>query len=994
MPKTVGVLSEFMQTATLMVMDHASYSGKIGMRFIRRAGYNPHNTRAALTILAGVGCLYNFPESSRTARAPWHRYGGLLPGSAILVLFISVMAGLILEPEMFRWVVSGFGETQPNGAFGFALLTIALLLLDSSTRQLRAVSRGAALCAALIGALTSFEYLTGRSLGIDQLLFAGPLSAVDSGRMSPVTALNLVLMGSAILLLDFRWRRFSPSMLLTGISASLCFLTLTGSAYDSGSLNQLSMFHRVSRYAPLSFLLLCVAITLARPGRGVAAILLRRDLGGEAARRLLPVAIFIPFTAGLLIFRMQKAGTYGPALMVFLFLVAPVVIFVPLVLLSASLLSRLERERKQSEHELRVSTQRFSSVVASAMDAIITLDGNMRVVVFNEAAEKMFGCPAWEAMGASLDRFLPPQFRESHEAHIRTFGIAGVTARSMISPGILSAVRVSGEQFPIEATVSHIQVAGQELYTVILRDITERKRVEETLSQSEARFRWIYEQAAVGIGQVGLDGRLLMVNAALCRMLGYEESELRGKQVSDIIHPDDLAREAAMLDAMQRGHQPSYSIEKRYLHRNGSAVWVNVNSSVVNDSAGVQLYRISVIQNVTERKRAEEQLKQAQKMEAIGRLAGGVAHDFNTLLNVMLGYSDILLAEMPHEDGRREFVLQIRNSGKAAAMLTKQLLAFSRKQAVVQEVVDLREVSSKLTPILGRMLRDDIELTVKCTEESCPVKVDPGQIQQLMLNLVANAGDAMPNGGQLNIEVKTVEIDESYVQQHPTLKVGRHAMLAICDSGTGMDAQTVAHIFEPFFTTKEAGSGTGLGLATVYGIAKSNGGDIWVYSEPSMGTIFKVFLPLTVEPLQRTEPAIVPAGASHGGGETILLVEDSEALRELTKVILLRDGYNILEAEDGIAALEVSKKFPGVIHMVLTDVVMPRMRGPDLAQQIVKQRPEIAIVFLSGYTEEAVAQSGRMQGFTLVEKPYSSEALLRSIRSVLDNSASPAALGA
>jgi PAS domain S-box-containing protein len=941
-------------------------------------------------LLAGVVRLQISSESGQTAHPSWHRYGVLLPTSVVLAISVFMMAGLIVEPQIFRWVLSRFGETKPNGVFGFAFLTISLLLLDSSPWQLRAVARASAICAALIGALTCFEYLTGSSLGIDRLLFANPLSAVDSGRMSPVTALSLVLLGGAILLLDCHWGRFSPSMLLTGFTAGLSFLTLTGFAYDPGGLHQLRMFSSVSGFAPLSFLLLCTAITFARPERGVAAILLRPDLGGEAARRLLPAAIFVPFTVGLLIFKMHNAGTYGSALMVFLFVVAPVVIFVPLVLVSASLLSRMENERKQSENELRASTQRFSSVVASAMDAIITLDDSLRIVVFNEAAEMMFGCPAWEVMGAPLDRFLPPQFSEIHAEHVRMFGVAGITTRSMKSPGILSAVRSNGETFPIEATVSHIQVAGQDLYTVILRDITERKRVEETLRQSEDRFRSIYEQAAVGIGQVAADGQFLMVNAALCRMLGYEESELRGKKVHEIIHPDDLARETVLLDAMQRGDQPQYAIEKRYLHRDGSAVWVNVNTSAVRDSAGALLYRISVIQNVTERKRAEEQLKQAQKMEAIGRLAGGVAHDFNTLLNVMLGYSDILLAELPPEDALRERVIQIRNSGNAAAMLTKQLLAFSRKQAIVQEVVDLREVSSKLTPILGRLLRDDIELTVKYSEEICPVKVDPGQIQQLMLNLVANAGDAMPEGGQLNIEVRVVELDENYVQQHPTLKVGRHAMLAICDSGTGMDAQTVAHIFEPFFTTKEAGRGTGLGLATVYGIAKSNGGDIWVYSELGVGTIFKVFLPLTTEPLRHAELAPVESPTtSDGGGETILLVEDSAALRELTKVILLRNGYKVLEAEDGITALEVSRQFPGVIHMVLTDVVMPRMRGPHLAEQIVKQRPGIAVVFLSGYTEEAIAQSDRIKGFTLVEKPYTSEVLLHSIRHALDNSLPP-----
>jgi two-component system, cell cycle sensor histidine kinase and response regulator CckA len=918
----------------------------------------------------------------------------LLPGYAVLAISAAVIAGWVFEPEVFKRIVSSFGEIRPNTAVGFLFLAMALLLLDSPRWPLRAMSRACALGAALIGALTALERLTGLNLGIDRLLFANSWNAgnLHSGRMYSVTAMNLAMLGIALLLLDFRWGRFSPSSMLTWITAVISFVALTGSVYDPVGLYRLRMFSGISLQALLVCLLLCGAIMFARPERGVAAILLSRDLGGQAARRLLPAAIFIPFAVSLLIFRLYQAGTFGPALMMILFVVAPVLIFVPLVLHSASLLNRIERERARSEEELRISTERFSSVVASAMDAIITLDENQRVIVFNEAAEKMFGCPSWDVLGKSMDRFLPMQFRETHPAHICDFGEAAITTRSMVTPGILSALRANGEQFPIEATVSQVQVAGKRIYTVILRDITERMHAEETLRHSEARFRSIYEQAGVGIAQVAFDGQLLMTNAALCRLLGYEESELRGKKIQEIVHQDDQVREAELLDAMLREHRQSFYIEKRYLHRDGSAVWVDVSSSLVNDSAGKPLYRISVIQNVTERKRAEEQLKQAQKMEAIGRLAGGVAHDFNTLLNVMLGYSELLLAELPPPDARREKVMQIKNSADAAALLTRQLLAFSRKQAIVQEVLDLREVASKMTPILARLLRDDIVLTVKCSDEVCPVKVDPGQIQQLVLNLIANAGDAMPHGGQVNIEVKAVELDETYVQLHPTVQAGRHVMLAISDTGTGMDAETVSHIFEPFFTTKEAGKGTGLGLATVYGIAKRNGGDIWVYSEPGVGTTFKVYLPLTSEALLKPEAAKIESRGAGGGGETILLVEDSAALRELTTVILTRDGYHILGAEDGVAALEVSASFEGKIHLVLTDVVMPRMRGPQLAEQILKQRPEIAVVFLSGYTEEAITQSDGITGFTLVEKPYTAEALLNSIRRALENASSRSTL--
>ncbi len=701
---------------------------------------------------------------------------------------------------------------------------------------------------------------------------------------------------------------------------------------------------------------------------------------------LLP-AILVPCAVSLLILKIIETSRSGAPVTLLLVVLAPILIFVPLVLFAATMLNRMERERRQSEEELRISTQRFSSVVASAMDAIITLDESQRVIVFNKAAEKMFGCPAWDALGKPLDRFLPAVVRGVHDEHVRRFGEVGLTTRSMTAPGVLYALRANGEQFPIEATISQVQVAGQKLYTVILRDITERKRAEETLLQSEARFRSIYEQAAVGIEQVTLDGSLLMVNPALCHMLGYQESELLGKNTAEITHPDDHALELELFRAMQRQQRNSYEIEKRYLHRDHSVVWVHVISSMVSSPAGLPLYRISVIQNTTERKRVEDQLKQAQKMEAIGRLAGGVAHDFNTLLNVMLGYSELLLSELPEGDERRDRVVQIKSSGEAGAMLTRQLLAFSRKQATAEEVLDLREAASKMTPMLGRLLRDDIVLSVKCCDGVCPVKVDPSQIQQLVLNLAANAADAMPGGGRLDIEVNTVEVDESFVRQHPLLKLGSYARLSVSDTGTGMDPATVAHIFEPFFTTKESGKGTGLGLATVYGIVKRNGGDIWVYSEVGGGTVFKVLLPLTAEMLQQAQPAKALPAALHGTGETILLVEDSAALRELTKVILVRDGYNILEAEDGMAALELSRAFAGPIHLVLTDVVMPRMRGPVLAAEIVKQRPGVAIVFLSGYTEEVISQSDKITGFTLVEKPYTAQALLHSIRRSLDEGA-------
>jgi len=698
---------------------------------------------------------------------------------------------------------------------------------------------------------------------------------------------------------------------------------------------------------------------------------------------LLPF-VLVPGCLSVLLLLLLRTGNGASPAVWLLVVLAPVLVGISLGLGVVHALRRMDADRRQSEEELRLSTQRFSSVVVSAMDAIITLDESLRIVVFNHAAETTFGCPAWEALGRPLDRFLPESVRGHHAQYIRRFGSSGNTTRSMNALGILTARRVNGEEFPIEATISQVQVGGQKLYTVILRDITERKRAEKTLMESEARFRSIYEQAGVGIEQVGLDGQLLMANAALCNMLGYEESELLEKNVAEIVHEDDYRREQKAVEEMLRGERPFYESEKRYRHRDGSLVWVRCTTSMVCGQTGEPQYRISVIQNVSERMRVEEQLRQSQKMEAIGRLAGGVAHDFNTLLNVMLGYSELLLAEFPESDPRREKVLQIKQSGEAGAMLTRQLLAFSRRQAVAEEVLDLRDVASKMTPILQRLLRDDVELKVTCCQEACPVKVDPGQIQQVVLNLVANAADALPSGGRIHLEVSAVEVEESLVVEHPLLEPGNYALLNISDTGVGMDAETLAHIFEPFYTTKEAGKGTGLGLATVYGIVKRNGGEIFVYSEPGEGTVFKVILPFTYELRQVAQPAQEIAPASATTEETILLVEDSAALRELTRVILARAGYRTLEADDGAVALEMARDYAGPIHLLLTDVVMPRMRGPQLAEELAKLRPGIGVVFLSGYTEEVLSESENMQGFTLVEKPYTAPILLQAIRRTLD----------
>ncbi|MCH7766753.1 MAG: PAS domain S-box protein [Acidobacteria bacterium] len=515
-------------------------------------------------------------------------------------------------------------------------------------------------------------------------------------------------------------------------------------------------------------------------------------------------------------------------------------------------------------------------------------------------------------------------------------------------------------------------------------DITERKRAEDALRKSEERFRRIFYDSQVGMTLTTADTRFVQVNKAFLNMLGYTEEELLGLSVSKIVHSDDWQDHLPVAEQVEKGELDFFEHEKRLLHKRGHEIWCLTSVSIIRDSTGKILFSLGQYIDLTERRKLEEQFQQAQKMEAVGRLAGGVAHDFNNLLMVMRGYTELMLGRLSANDPLRSNAEEIQKAADRATSLTQQLLAFSRKQVMQPKIFDLNAVVSDTEKMLRRLIGEDIELATILGAELGRVKADPGQIEQVILNLAVNARDAMPQGGKLVLETANVELTQAFARQHPGVTPGPHVMLAMSDTGVGMDAETQARIFEPFFTTKEKGKGTGLGLATVYGIVKQSGGYIWVYSEAGQGTTFEIYLP-RVEDAVTTDQEEQVASQPPSGSETVLLVEDEEPVRKLAREFLENTGYTVLEAEDPVEAMHLSDRHQGPIHLMVTDVVMPKMSGHELAQQMASVRPEMKVLYVSGYTDDALGQYGvPTQDSFFLQKPFSLDTLARKMRTLLE----------
>ncbi len=511
----------------------------------------------------------------------------------------------------------------------------------------------------------------------------------------------------------------------------------------------------------------------------------------------------------------------------------------------------------------------------------------------------------------------------------------------------------------------------------------ERRRSEDALRSNEEMFRLLFSYNPLPTWVMDRESlKFLEVNEAAVRQYGYSLDELKSMTVLDFRPEEERAKYLDQLKLIP--HEGIYHGNWKHRKKDGKVIQVETVSHEL-EYAGRRV-RLVVAQDVSERHFLEQQLRQSQKMEAVGRLAGGVAHDFNNLLMVIKGHTELLLKALPPSERYSRKIEQIDRAADRASTLTRQLLAFSRLQVLQPQVINLNSVVEEMGKLLPRLIGEDIELEIRCAAELGAIRADASQMEQVVMNLAVNARDAMPDGGRLLIETSNAELDSAYNEAHPIVRQGRYILLAVSDNGTGMNAETQAHIFEPFFTTKPQGKGTGLGLSTVYGVVKQSGGFIWVYSEVGRGTSFKIYLPRVDQPIERVG-AVRTVSEAPRGTETILLAEDEQDVREVAREFLESGGYTVIEARDGAEALKNVEKHEGAIDLLVTDIVMPGMTGQELSERLLQSRPDLRVLYMSGYSERAAADSLRGDSsMRLLAKPFSRWALLRAVHEILRQS--------
>jgi PAS domain S-box-containing protein len=637
----------------------------------------------------------------------------------------------------------------------------------------------------------------------------------------------------------------------------------------------------------------------------------------------------------------------------------------------------LERKRAQEKLVERIAFHR--ALIEASPLPLFSLTPDGVVEFWNRAAERLFGWSADDVVG----RLLPivPEDKLEEFARLRQSVIEGEPFSGLE----VTRRKRSGE--PIDLRLFTAPVRGQTGEPIGImaaaEDLTREREAAAELRESEERFRHLFEHSPVGISMTSLDGTV-HANRAYYRMLGYDEAP-DSLNWADITHPDDVEESREIVSALIAGERRTARFVKRYLHRSASVVWADVSVTLRRDSAGQPMYFMTAVLDITEQRALQAQLLQSQKMESIGRLAGGVAHDFNNMLGVIIGRAEMRLRQLEPEDPSRTTLETILSAASRSADLTRQLLAFARKQTIAPKVLDLNETVEGLLKMLRRLIGEDVHLVWQPGRTPRPVYMDPGQLDQILVNLCVNARDAIPGVGKITIETGYVELDAEYCAIHADARPGDYVLLAVSDDGCGMDAQTRAQVFEPFFTTKQEGEGTGLGLSTVFGIVRQNDGFINVYSEPAQGSTFRIYIPCRAAD-DVEGPEAPGSEMPRGNGEVVLLVEDEPSLLEMTQTVLEELGYAVIPGGDPEAALAAYAARETDVDLLVTDVVMPGMNGKELAQRLKANRPQLQVLFMSGYTANSIVHHGVLEpDVHFIQKPFSMYELALKVREVLQS---------
>lgn len=674
-----------------------------------------------------------------------------------------------------------------------------------------------------------------------------------------------------------------------------------------------------------------------------------------------------PMGAGLELHGLRKDGTEFPVEISLSSVQSPNGLLVSAVVRDIT-------ERKRAE-------ELFSGLLDSAPDAMVVVNADGRVVLVNSQTEKLFGYHRDELLGQPVEVLIPERFWNQHRHH-RTAYSTHPQFRPMGVGLDLYGIRKNGMEFPLEISLSPQKTKDGVLISSTIRDITDRKKAEDALRQSEASFRTLVE-GNYGVCRAALDGSLLTVNQPFVQLLGYDSQEeaLTLNLATHVFPPGEFS--LSLFNPPGRNRQFT-RIESRWKRKDGKLISVELSGRVICDDAGKPVCLEIMVEDVSRQRGMEHRLRHVQKMEAIGRLAGGIAHDFNNVLGVIFGYCSMLMDKLESDGELYPLAANISKSVQRGATLTRQLLAFSRQQVLQPQVIDINAHFKGFEGLLRRVIGEDIQLSVVARNADLRLRADPDQLEQVIMNLVVNARDAMPSGGKLTIETAELTVDEEYCSRNPETKPGDYVMIAISDTGCGMDRDTLARVFEPFFTTKEQGKGTGLGLATVYGIIKQSGGNVTVYSELGHGTTFKILMPRCMEKAAQAE-SVPDDITAPSGTEMILLVEDEESLRAVMKSYLQNKGYMVLDAADASQAMETIERAAACPDLLITDVVLPQTSGVKLAQRVAPLYPRMKVLYVSGYTADAIVHHGaRNSDFIFLSKPFSLNTLGRKVRAALD----------